>query len=170
MSYVAQVGGTHYGTGYGHWDLVADMDLDYFIGNATKYLCRFHKKNGIQDLEKALSYLVKGKAVGIPLSSSVPSSDEPWACAVRLMNEVEVSHRDLHLAAMVREILQDLLWAAHGNSEANLNLAFARNVTRFTLTTNISRVDDIISYLKKGVEKADEVSAGATPEYVNQDR
>lgn len=27
------------------------------IGNAVKYICRFTKKNGVQDLEKAMWYL-----------------------------------------------------------------------------------------------------------------
>lgn len=54
-----QFGGTHYQTQYQHWDLVARVGMDYFAGNATKYVSRYRKKNGIQDLQKARHYLDK---------------------------------------------------------------------------------------------------------------
>jgi len=31
--------------------------LDYFQGNIIKYVCRFRKKNGIEDLKKAKHYV-----------------------------------------------------------------------------------------------------------------
>jgi Protein of unknwon function (DUF3310) len=54
-----QVDGTHYEAPYQHWDLVLDLGLDYCTANATKYITRFEKKNGVKDLEKARSYLYK---------------------------------------------------------------------------------------------------------------
>ena len=56
-----QVGGTHYQAGDKpqHWDIVAMHDLDYFQGQITKYVMRWKKKNGIQDLEKAAHFLQK---------------------------------------------------------------------------------------------------------------
>jgi hypothetical protein len=56
-----QVGGTHYGSGDmpQHWDLVAQYGWDYFQGQITKYLMRWRKKNGVEDLEKAAHYLQK---------------------------------------------------------------------------------------------------------------
>lgn len=54
-----QVGGNHYKVGYQHWDLVADLRLGYFEGQVTKYITRWRKKNGIQDLEKAQHFLDK---------------------------------------------------------------------------------------------------------------
>lgn len=56
-----QVGGNHYkNPGKAeHWDLVAMYDWDYFQGQITKYLMRWRKKNGIEDLEKAAHYLQK---------------------------------------------------------------------------------------------------------------
>lgn len=56
-----QVGGTHYRTEHGmqHWDVVAKFDLDYFQGQITRYLFRWRKKNGIEDLEKARHFLDK---------------------------------------------------------------------------------------------------------------
>lgn len=55
-----QVGGNHYKTkGLQHWDLVEIFGWDYFQGQITKYLMRWRKKNGIEDLEKARHYLDK---------------------------------------------------------------------------------------------------------------
>lgn len=56
-----QVGGTHYKTSYEHWDLLLDLGLgiDYLIGQATKYVSRWRKKNGVQDLQKALHFVNK---------------------------------------------------------------------------------------------------------------
>ncbi len=54
-----QVGGGHYKTPIQHWDYVVANDLDYFQGQITKYVSRWKKKNGIQDLEKAHHFLEK---------------------------------------------------------------------------------------------------------------
>jgi hypothetical protein len=55
-----QIGGSHYKTGgIEHWDVVHLFELDYFQGQITKYLFRWRKKNGIQDLEKARHFLDK---------------------------------------------------------------------------------------------------------------
>lgn len=57
-----QVGGNHYGAlqpSYQHWDLAADTGMGYFEGQITKYVARWRRKNGVQDLEKALHYAEK---------------------------------------------------------------------------------------------------------------
>jgi hypothetical protein len=56
----SQVAGTHYKAGIQHWDYVL-MALQgrYLEGNITKYVTRHRKKNGVQDLEKALHYMAK---------------------------------------------------------------------------------------------------------------
>lgn len=55
-----QVGGDHYKTGgEEHWDRVARLGLDYFQGQITKYVERWKKKNGIEDLRKAQHFLAK---------------------------------------------------------------------------------------------------------------
>ena len=38
-------------------DFIYDNKLDFFTGNAIKYLCRASMKNGKQDLEKAIKYI-----------------------------------------------------------------------------------------------------------------
>ena len=40
------------------WDFVRDQDLNYFLGNAIKYICRAgYKHDKAQDLAKAIHYL-----------------------------------------------------------------------------------------------------------------
>jgi len=58
-----QVGGSHYQTkdGYQHWDFVDDVNMPYFMAQATRYMSRWTKKNGREDLEKALHYVQKQK-------------------------------------------------------------------------------------------------------------
>ena len=57
-----QVGGSHYKSADGgeeHWDRVARLKLDYFQACTTKYIERWKKKNGLEDLKKAQHYLQK---------------------------------------------------------------------------------------------------------------
>jgi phage gp16-like protein len=54
-----QVGGDHYRVPIQHWDYAAAHDFDYFQGQVTKYVTRWKKKGGIQDLEKARHFLDK---------------------------------------------------------------------------------------------------------------
>lgn len=58
-----QVGGDHYRVDAGfeqHWDRIWRLyGRGYFIGCATKYLERYHLKNGVQDLEKAVHFIQK---------------------------------------------------------------------------------------------------------------
>ena len=44
------------------WDYIKDKGLNYFLGNAVKYISRAGKKEPdkyVQDLEKAIAYLKK---------------------------------------------------------------------------------------------------------------
>lgn len=48
------------------WDVIAEWRLDYFIGNAVKYISRAGRKAGVdaaQDLRKAIAYLDKRMAL-----------------------------------------------------------------------------------------------------------
>ena len=54
-----QVGGDHYKSAVQHWDLAAIYGWDYFTARAIAYLMRWPKKNGIQDLEKAVHFIQK---------------------------------------------------------------------------------------------------------------
>lgn len=59
--HVNQVGGDHYEGDYQHWDWAINTELPPMEYAATKYITRWWKKNGIQDLKKARSHLVKLK-------------------------------------------------------------------------------------------------------------
>lgn len=59
MAQVEQIGGSHYKAQYQHWDYCKDTNMGYLEGNATKYLMRWDKKNGLEDLRKSLSYVEK---------------------------------------------------------------------------------------------------------------
>ena len=55
---------SHYTEGrkFETWDVIADWGLDYFTGNALKYISRAGRKPGndeVQDLLKAMRYLEK---------------------------------------------------------------------------------------------------------------
>lgn len=55
-----QVGGDHYkGRDTQHWDVIDRNGIGYLEGVATKYLCRWREKNGLQDLRKAEHYVLK---------------------------------------------------------------------------------------------------------------
>ena len=65
-----QVAGSHYQSAYQHWDFVADTGMPYLLGCATKYLTRWRKKNGVQDLEKAIHYIDKAIEVGVYMEAT----------------------------------------------------------------------------------------------------
>lgn len=54
-----QVGGRHYRTAIQHWDFAHSNQFDYFQGQITKYVTRWKRKGGLQDLEKAKHFLDK---------------------------------------------------------------------------------------------------------------
>lgn len=55
-----QVGGSHYNsTAVQHWNMAADLNLGYFEGQISKYMDRWKRKNGLQDLRKAQHFLAK---------------------------------------------------------------------------------------------------------------
>ncbi len=55
-----QHGGDHYQSSVQHWDVITDnYGPSYLIACATKYVTRWRKKNGVQDLAKADHYLEK---------------------------------------------------------------------------------------------------------------
>lgn len=55
-----QVGGDHYkGAKFQTWDLIERYGLGYMEGNIVKYVSRWPKKGGRQDLEKAYHYITK---------------------------------------------------------------------------------------------------------------
>jgi hypothetical protein len=55
-----QVGGGHYREmGVQPWDAILDWELGYLDGCAVKYISRWRRKGGVQDIEKARHFLDK---------------------------------------------------------------------------------------------------------------
>ena len=54
-----QVAGDHYKSAFQHWDYVALAGIAYLPAQVSKYLTRWEKKNGLQDLKKSLHFLDK---------------------------------------------------------------------------------------------------------------
>lgn len=55
-----QHGGTHYKRlKYEPWDVILDWELGYLDGSALKYLSRWRRKNGVEDIQKAIHFLQK---------------------------------------------------------------------------------------------------------------
>jgi hypothetical protein len=52
-----QIGGNHYHMPIQPIDFIYKNNLDFLQGNVIKYICRFRKKNGIEDLKKAKHYI-----------------------------------------------------------------------------------------------------------------
>ena len=52
-----QVQGNHYKSfKIQPFEFISANDLSYFQGNVIKYVCRYNKKNGIEDLKKIIHY------------------------------------------------------------------------------------------------------------------
>ena len=68
QKHVEQIGGTHYvpADKFGHWDLCDQHNVSYLEASATKYVSRWRKKNGFEDLQKAVSYIDKRLAALYP--------------------------------------------------------------------------------------------------------
>lgn len=118
-----QVGGDHYRSEYQHWDFIEDWNLTYLIGCATKYVTRAYKKNGKQDLEKALHYIDKmkerylqGRTRSALLCAAIPTDDiYKFATDNNLTQsqtdifELLVSWSDVNDLAHARNLVDDLL-------------------------------------------------------------
>ena len=105
-----QIGGDHYRSEFQHWDWAIKTGQPYILGCATKYISRWRKKNGIQDLRKALHYLSKACEEGIYFAAR---SDHP--ANSRFLNQLnkqdseilfKICQNDLEGA---QELLSDLI-------------------------------------------------------------
>lgn len=55
-----QVGGKHYAeSAIQPWDFIVSNNIGYLEGNIIKYVSRWRKKGGVEDLRKAGHYLQK---------------------------------------------------------------------------------------------------------------
>lgn len=105
-----QVGGDHYKNGaLEHWDLIERHGIGYLEGCATKYIARWRKKNGLQDLEKADHYVQKllelyDEGVRLP-RGVVPHQTIADFCRVNGCDAVEAGALNMLLHWSTREHL-----------------------------------------------------------------
>lgn len=79
-----QIGGDHYKTEVQHWDFVERHGVGYLEGCATKYVARWRKKGGVEDLRKALHYVEKLREMRRP--NRVKFFDIPFTLKFLLAN------------------------------------------------------------------------------------
>lgn len=61
-----QIDGTHYkDMPIQPWEIIEKNRLDYFEGNALKYLLRWRRKDGVIDLDKVIHYIEKVKELSL---------------------------------------------------------------------------------------------------------
>jgi hypothetical protein len=85
-----QVGGDHYKTSIQHWDYVIANDIPYLEAQIIKYVTRWRKKNGIQDLRKAQHFLDKLIEINEP-----PSLRQLDETDLRMMGIAPLDETDL---------------------------------------------------------------------------
>lgn len=107
-----QIGGDHYKNGaLEHWDLIERHGIGYLEGCATKYIARWRKKNGLQDLEKADHYVQKlielfDEGVRLP-RGVVPHQTIADFCRVNGCDVVEAGALNMLLHWSTRQHLEE---------------------------------------------------------------
>lgn len=72
-----QIAGQHYRASIQTWDYILAHDLGFLEGNVIKYVTRYKKKDGLQDLLKAKHYLDKLIEVENERLCRASDTDEP---------------------------------------------------------------------------------------------
>jgi hypothetical protein len=90
-----QVGGDHYKSAFQHWDYVALAGIAYLPAQVSKYLCRWQKKNGLQDLKKAAHFLDKF------IEDQIASRDANTARAVAFCKQNDLNEDSLETRIIV---------------------------------------------------------------------
>lgn len=78
------------------WDFIRDQDLNYFLGNAIKYVCRAgYKDSKEDDLTKAIHYLTKElEHVQQQHTQFATNSPIPWGTGTDISDSDGFSHWD----------------------------------------------------------------------------
>jgi hypothetical protein len=112
-----QVGGSHYKSDYDHWNLVVALEMSYFEGQISRYITRWRKKNGLEDLQKALHYLNK-------LIEVCSADPDYWRCSwgttetEKVLAEVSKFNKANELTALEGTLILNIaLW----KDESDLN-------------------------------------------------
>lgn len=111
MSYPEQVGGQHYKADVQHWDVMEEADVAYLEATASKYIVRWRKKGGPEDLKKAATYLERAlveersarRLVQPELLKSLVAENklDPWDAALLELIHLDGSQTALRSAAAI---------------------------------------------------------------------
>lgn len=107
-----QVGGDHYASEYQHWDFVCDTNMHYLLGCATKYVSRWRKKGGKEDLKKAIHYLEKYMEVQ-PIRFAFNEHDVDRFCATLHPDDAGVIRSIM--ATNYEDAIDDIDWILDTN-------------------------------------------------------
>lgn len=141
-----QVAGTHYRTEFQHWDLVVSAKMGYFEGQISKYVTRHRKKNGLQDVEKALHFA--RKAFELAFHGKLAPRMEPIEAAIVLFDDY-----------------------AHANDLNVIESTIVRRVAQWYGPKDLRDVINMIERLiTQHYEPVDDTGEHAGPGYVDQDR
>jgi hypothetical protein len=142
-----QVGGTHYQAEIQHWDFAAANQLDYFQGVITKYVARWRKKGGVEDLFKSLHYLEKYVEVHLGFTPVAPSSSRTTVVTVSQFGDsVGLTHQERMIVALITG------WKTQSG------------------LSDLKRAGYLITQLTQEGVEIENPPGDATPGYVDQDR
>jgi len=140
-TYVAQEGGDHYQAEFQHWDWVIDAKIGYLAGNATKYISRWRRKNGIADLKKAMTYIDK-------MIATRKNSDWHYS---------SVSTKD------PRTTMRFIKSAELSGEEANLVIILSGDCDANKLKRAKERLEALIKSAQRAASTGQRVAGAATP-------
>ena len=137
-----QVGGTHYAGEVQHWTYCIRSETPNLEYAASKYVARWRKKAGVQDLEKAIHYLEK-----------------------------RIESVNLHIGTMKGGIYLPLMFGEF-TSSTNCTVEEAAILYSIMHWTKVSELQTAIARIRILIQQAQEEETQAAepgPGYVNQD-
>lgn len=147
-----QVGGTHYAAEVQHWDYADGVNAGYLESAATKYITRWRKKNGLEDLRKAATYVAKRIQQYQHQQGPLRGVHKREAMFKRFVADNHIPHREAQIIDLIFHWKRlDSLFEAH------------------------ARLNEIIKNFNPGetpakAEDEEEEEGGPTRAYVNQDQ
>lgn len=152
---VTQVGGNHYAAEYQHWDWAEEVRLGCMEYAATKYLTRWRKKDSLQDLKKAKSYVQKLIELVVNKNRKNRANFIPGAFE-RFCTQNEVSGRERDICiiltywhtedqlATVVSMIQDIIY--DNFPEENQAKQYGDNINEWISTPNQGNQDEAATH------------------------
>lgn len=113
-----QVAGSHYKTakenGVQHWTYCGVVNVPYYESASTKYLTRWYKKNGLEDLKKSLHYMEKRVEMFRNHQGIVKAANRNQGLFNRYIEDNQIPHHEREIIDLIMhwksiEQLEDIL-------------------------------------------------------------